>query len=752
MQKKCKSCKIENCKTCNIPGICKTCLDYYFESSGSCQKCPKNCLKCEFNSDLKCTKCQKGYKIDAGKCVGEEDNSLTIIKSTYSDTPSRVRIEFDQKISASITTSNTKLELRALTKTQVKEGIQIESIFFILEENEKFIRIHFRPKSASIEEGVLKITLLEKDLIRAKENTSIIYSKKYIEIPGIRFFTPEKEIKAANTTSKVASYSLSLLGLIGFIGSSPSFFEVIKSFQMVEFLVYLNVKHPSNLHYFLENLELQFIEKLPNPFKFFKGDKCSIDKEKFVEDNITCYILSDQGRYIIFNAIIIAVFIFFKILTKFVQSKKLKTIVKRRFGLTFWVDLLEAIRLDLFISMTLSITKIGVLSQSHFSLYTANLVAAMLFAALNIVSTTLIILKNEQKFSGFRLREKIKTEENEIIVKHFRLECGSIDLDDPEETIKKIIEKSSGSRERKRPIGPVLNLMKRKFEHQVRGLPEDPYSEFNKNTKTEHFYQRNHKPLTAVKDLIISLILVGAYDSPVLQTLGATLSLGLFVTLDFYYQPSKEKSDNIDTLFTSTVFFLLCMSISSLSVVETLMSRVMVYYAIGYTSILLILLLMIRNIFLAVFGIHGFLVGAYAECSKSRKRAQIVAKSKALVPTSQNQRLSQARNPLAEPNESIISLRQSEAMGSQVKDKADRKAKNDLFEHPFDLDPKNVPDFEQKKRSGRGRGYQQRSPREGSSRARSNFLANRTSSIGIGGVPELLERKRKRQKGKKKKV
>ena len=204
----------------------------------------------------------------------------------------------------------------------------------------------------------------------------------------------------------------------------------------------------------------------------------------------------------------------------------------------------------------------------------------------------------------FKKRQKIKVDESRIIINHFRLEGVNIDIEQSEESItKSIIQKEkSPNKNKSKSVKAVVKMMKRKFEGEVKKLPAEANSKYNEDTKTDHFYQRNLKPIMALKDVMISFILVVSYYQPIVQTFGVTLTLGLFLALDFYYQPNKEKKDNLGMLFNSTVFFLISVSLTSLSVIEDLLSREMIYYIIGYGSIFLILALIIRNIVISLKG------------------------------------------------------------------------------------------------------------------------------------------------------
>lgn len=65
-QKKCKSCKSDNCVSCDTAG-CNSCMAGYYPNVGKCQKCISHCTNC--TSANSCFECEDDYKFSDGKCV-----------------------------------------------------------------------------------------------------------------------------------------------------------------------------------------------------------------------------------------------------------------------------------------------------------------------------------------------------------------------------------------------------------------------------------------------------------------------------------------------------------------------------------------------------------------------------------------------------------------------------------------------------------------------------------------------------------
>ena len=113
--------------------------------------------------------------------------------------------------------------------------------------------------------------------------------------------------------------------------------------------------------------------------------------------------------------------------------------------------------------------------------------------------------------------------------------------------------------------------------------------------KLDRFYQSNHRPLTAIKEILAIMSVVILYDYPIFQTMSVTGTLAIFLTLDYYYKPFRDSQENLDLTITGTIFLLISACLASLSLTSKLLSRKLTFYSIGYLTIFLISLLIGRN-------------------------------------------------------------------------------------------------------------------------------------------------------------
>ena len=196
----------------------------------------------------------------------------------------------------------------------------------------------------------------------------------------------------------------------------------------------------------------------------------------------------------------------------------------------------------------------------------------------------------------------------------------NLDLKDPNDSIQETIIKHNKRWEKSKFVGGFIKLTKHRIEEEAADLPSEPSCEFNEDTKTDYYYQRNHRPFTAVKECLISLFLVGCYDYPAVQTGGITLTLGVFLALDVYYQPFKEVKENLDNNIVSTIFVLVSFCMSALAFTQKFISRKVVFYVVGYSSVILVLILLLRKMYTAAVSIYEGIKMVYNKfCAKSKK-------------------------------------------------------------------------------------------------------------------------------------
>ena len=508
----------------------------------------------------------------------EVGSSLELVEKVYIDAPSRVRLKFNTQIESSLSTSNIKLQLRPEENPAYEVKTQLKRV--VVEQNSKFVKIYFRIEE-NIQNGVLLVEIDKKGLIRSKINPLDILLVNKINVNPINHYRQEDEVKAVQTVSQSISYFSFFLLLLSVFTSYNSVFELIKCFQMIDFLVFLNVEHPSNLHAFLENLRLELFERVPNPFQSLHDALCSIDKAKFEEEDVTCYILQHQGSYF---TVVLAVLLFYLVapfLGNYFKIGNLRSFVEEKMDVVFWVEFLEAIRLEILISTFLSIEKMRNLENNLLSFFLLNIVISIIFVVLNIVTTAYQFVTIRKTYNDYLKREEILARESKDLCTKLRFD-QRIDLQDPNDSIHEVILSGKSSLQNSKFLLQTIKMTKNRVQENTKDLSTTPTSTFNEDNKTDHFYQRHHRPLMAIKDLLIAFILVILYNSPRIQTTGITLTLVLSLIFDYYYMPLTETKENVDMLITGILFALVSLALTVLAYTQSSLSRKLIYYTIGY--------------------------------------------------------------------------------------------------------------------------------------------------------------------------
>ena len=349
----CKACP-SGCSSCTSATSCQACTDrnHFLQSDGTCkaecpagrmgvsgspntcQVCGTGCTDCQHAG---CQACQAGLELQGVECVEVEpvssNSKVEVLEQSYTDYPSKIRLLFNQKIESSVSLTNVEIEL---TKKNSEEKIATNVTDVELEGSKKALKIFFDPETDGFEQAKLTVSFKEPNLIWAEGDPNNPFPDQKVQFKeGASSFRPENQIGFTRATAIASSTTFSALGVVSLIGSYSSIFDLIKTFQMLDYLIYYNVDHPSNLQVFLKNIEFTLLEKLPNPLKGLKDKVCYVEKEKFEEDEMTCYMLSDQGRYFSLTAIFFLYSMLLRVASCIWKKESLKKHVKNNFGMEF---------------------------------------------------------------------------------------------------------------------------------------------------------------------------------------------------------------------------------------------------------------------------------------------------------------------------------------------------------------------------------------------------------------------------------
>lgn len=203
------------------------------------------------------------------------------------------KVTFSQKIKSDVDykTLETKLES---SRGEIIEKYEIKEISL---NSNLVLEIKLEIKE-NLENGKLTVKFRNPLNIRSVDDDDIYLTQETAIIEPISFYiSPNEEgVKAAADS---ASSSLKVFLGASAVVSLPMAFVLLKIFQMIDFMVLFNVKHPRNLSLFLSILSQSALDDIPNLFKFLSDDSCSVKKARFLDEGISCQVFSDLGNYFV---------------------------------------------------------------------------------------------------------------------------------------------------------------------------------------------------------------------------------------------------------------------------------------------------------------------------------------------------------------------------------------------------------------------------------------------------------------------
>ena len=77
----------------------------------------------------------------------------------------------------------------------------------------------------------------------------------------------------------------------------PLGIDIIKLFQMLDYLLFFNIDPPTNLRAYLTIFSETPLDWFPNPMEGISDSKGCTPPKKFEENEVTCYLLWNYGGY-----------------------------------------------------------------------------------------------------------------------------------------------------------------------------------------------------------------------------------------------------------------------------------------------------------------------------------------------------------------------------------------------------------------------------------------------------------------------
>lgn len=496
-----------------------------------------NCTSPESNS---CTECYENFFLGKeNECLTKPEEEIKIVSTEFRDDKMITKVTFSEKINPDInydkiiptlyTSKAEEAKNYEITKFELKSGSVLEMTLKI---------------DQNMEKGYMMVKFLEIKNIRKFDNDKIFLTEEETKISPISFYisATEAQVKTAADSTQT---SLKIFLGASFIFSIPMAFVLLKIFQMIDFMVLFNVKHPRNLSFFLSILSQSAIDDLPNVFKFLSDDSCRIKKSRFIDEEISCQVFSDLGNYFFLISILIGLKFLFKITACIFKKGKMNKYPKKwdsKMNLVFWLDLIESIQLDIYINSFLAFESI----ESN-----------TLIAGINFAFSCIFVIAGI--FTAFMLFH--------FVSKAAKIYVYPMDCDND------------------------YKRMYKKYDFL--------FEEFN----VENFYGRNYRAMCMIKDPLIALFMVKSHDSPFFQILMVLVVLITFTFLDFSYSPYKKQILNQMEIFKGVIYILACSGFLILSLIQENWDKKAQFNYIGYPVIGVISILILGNIGYGIYDI-----------------------------------------------------------------------------------------------------------------------------------------------------
>ena len=329
--------------------------------------------------------CKQGFEINNNQClkIQEQQNpeepthnqspqpGLEITDKIFKPSPSRIELTFNKKITSLLNNTNIRILIQPNNNHNENinnnvRPIEVQPTLILHQEGSQLLKILFRIKDM-VENGILTLNLKDTPIFVIDDNnenqdaTESTLTTKDIRIEGVNNYYPSGEVGLVEDSSKGISAGVLILLLITLLDSTTALFDFIKFGQMLGFLALLNFEHPTNLEALLEFLRMNFLDVVPRFSSKIQNDICMVYKDKFVDEGFSCYILMDQGRYFILALAFFLLLVLLKAVNLIKRCKFIEKNLINNMRMKFWNHYFEVIRLDIFISVSLTMSKLLVL-------------------------------------------------------------------------------------------------------------------------------------------------------------------------------------------------------------------------------------------------------------------------------------------------------------------------------------------------------------------------------------------------------
>ena len=266
---KCKSCergfKLQQEKSPQCKRECST--KEYWREDNTCESCVDHCEEC-LEITGKCSRCAEGFVYNSEKNVCDKiEKPLILQRVFYSDLHNRMEISFNQAIIIKSIESTLKVHLKDPKSPTILTEIQHKTITLDRSKSRIFIDIDFQKEGKSFEENELVVREVTPRSITAERDPRVVFEEYPITQSGVSYFnSPLTSSSVVMGGGSSVLTNLVSAGLI--IGSMSTAVVMIKVFQMLSFLLFINIELPQNASRFIYSFRKNAMDYVPTVIKF----------------------------------------------------------------------------------------------------------------------------------------------------------------------------------------------------------------------------------------------------------------------------------------------------------------------------------------------------------------------------------------------------------------------------------------------------------------------------------------------------
>lgn len=134
--------------------------------------------------------------------------------------------------------------------------------------------------------------------MQSRKSSSDYFTEFPVEVKNVNYFNSEatKSIESVGSVGSAITTGLTV-GLV--VVSFPLALTLIKLFQMIDFLLFINVDLPVNTKAFLSLFDQNVLKFFPNPFEVNEAHVKCVPHRIFSQEDMSCSMLNNIGEQLL---------------------------------------------------------------------------------------------------------------------------------------------------------------------------------------------------------------------------------------------------------------------------------------------------------------------------------------------------------------------------------------------------------------------------------------------------------------------